>query len=40
MKAVAQMNRLEIAAWIGAALAKKGVEVVLSGGSCVSIYTD
>ena len=40
MKAVAQMTRLELAAWIGAALSKKGVEVVLSGGSCVSIYSE
>lgn len=39
MKPVSQMSRLELAAWIGAALARAGVDVVLSGGSCVSIYS-
>lgn len=34
------MNRLELAAFIAAEFQRRGVNVVLSGGSCVSIYSD
>lgn len=39
MKPVAMMSRLEFAAFIGAGLQKHNIPVVLSGGSCVSIYS-
>lgn len=34
------MSRLELAAYISEQLRKKGIHVVLSGGSCASIYSD
>ena len=39
MKAVAEMSRLEFAAFIATGLRKRKIDVVLSGGSCVSIYS-
>jgi hypothetical protein len=39
VKAVATMTRLEFAAFISAELRKQNIAVVLSGGSCVSIYS-
>lgn len=39
MKPVATMTRLEFAAYVGAELRKHDISVVLSGGSCVSIYS-
>ena len=39
MKPVIAMSRLELAAYIGAAFKNINVNVVLSGGSCVSIYS-
>ena len=39
MKPVATMTRLEFAAYVGAVLRRHGISVVLSGGSCVSIYS-
>lgn len=40
MKPIGEMTRRELAAFIGAAFKKMNVSVVLSGGSCVSIYSD
>lgn len=40
MKPVREMSRRELAAFIGAAFKKMKVNVVLSGGSCVSIYSN
>jgi hypothetical protein len=40
MKAVAEMTIGEIAAYVAAHLLQGGINVVLTGGSCVSIYTD
>ncbi len=39
MKAVDEMSRLEFAAFIASELRKRNIDVVLSGGSCVSIYS-
>lgn len=39
MKPVAQMSRLELAAFISAEFRRRKIDVVLSGGSCVSIYS-
>lgn len=39
MKPIVEMSRLELAAYIGAAFKEINVNVVLSGGSCVSIYS-
>ena len=33
------MTRLELAAFIGAEFKRRNINVVLSGGSCVSIYS-
>ena len=40
MKSIGEMSRLELAALICSHLKEKGLEVILTGGSCVSIYTD
>lgn len=40
MKPVCEMSRRELAAYVGAAFKKMNVNVVLSGGSCVSIYSN
>lgn len=40
MKAVGDMSRMELAAYIGAECEKRQIRVVLSGGSCVSVYSD
>ncbi|ABB32023.1 hypothetical protein GeomeDRAFT_0674 [Geobacter metallireducens RCH3] len=40
MKPLKEMTIGEIAAYVAAHLRQGGVEVVLTGGSCVSIYTD
>ena len=40
MKPIKEMTIAELAAFVGSHLKKKGIEVVLSGGACVSIYTD
>ena len=40
MKAIAKMSRLELAAFISSELHKRKIDVVLSGGSCVSIYSN
>ena len=39
MKPVSGMTIGELAAFVCSHLKKKGIEVVLSGGACVSIYT-
>lgn len=39
MTNITDLNRTELAALVGEALAKDGIDVVLTGGSCVSIYT-
>lgn len=39
MKPVAQMTRLELACYIGAEFKRRNLTVVLSGGSCVSLYS-
>ena len=39
MKPVSDMNRLELAAFIAAEFQRRRINVVLSGGSCVSIYS-
>lgn len=39
MKALCAMTRLELAAFIGAEFKRKNINIVLSGGSCVSIYS-
>ena len=40
MKALAEMSVGELAAFISSHLGARQIEVVLSGGSCVSIYGD
>ena len=40
MKAVADMTREEVAAYVCETLVQAGINTVLSGGSCVSIYTE
>lgn len=40
MKKIKDMNRLELAAYICTHLQKHGIEVTLTGGSCVSIYSE
>ena len=40
MKAISEMSRTEFASFIASRLREKGITVVLSGGSCVSIYSD
>ena len=40
MKPVSNMSRLELAAFVAAEFARRKINVVLSGGSCVSIYSD
>ena len=39
MKPVAEMTRLELAAFIAEEFGRRKIDVVLSGGSCVSIYS-
>jgi len=39
MKNVSDMNRLELAAFIATEFQRRRINVVLSGGSCVSIYS-
>lgn len=39
MKPVSDMNRIELASYISSQLRECGISVVLSGGSCVSIYS-
>ena len=39
MKPVSQMTRLELACYIGAEFKRRNLTVVLSGGSCVSLYS-
>ncbi|OVE74800.1 hypothetical protein BVX97_06310 [bacterium E08(2017)] len=39
MKPIADMTRLELACYISTAFQKEDINVVLSGGSCVSIYS-
>ena len=39
MKPVRDMSRLELAGFVSGAFRAKGINVVLSGGSCVSIYS-
>lgn len=39
MKPIANMSRLELAAFIAAEFRRRNINVVLSGGSCVSIYS-
>ena len=39
MKPIGNMTRLEIAGLVSSAFQKAGINVVLSGGSCVSIYS-
>ncbi len=40
MKSVSKMTQAELAAFVGNHLAKKGIEVVLSGGTFVRIYSN
>ena len=40
MKSVSKMTQAELAAYIGSHLEKKGIEVVLSGGASVCIYSN
>jgi len=40
MKPISGMNRLELAAFISTAFQSNSINVVLSGGSCVSIYSE
>jgi hypothetical protein len=40
MKSIKEMNMEELAAYVCSALEKEGIETVLSGGSCVEIYSD
>lgn len=39
MKSISEMTRLEFAAFVATELRKQNIRVVLSGGSCVSIYS-
>ena len=39
MKTIGEMNRAEIAAFVQEQLRTRGIDVVLSGGACVSIYS-
>lgn len=39
MKAISEMSRLELAAYIADEFRRRRINVVLSGGSCVSIYS-
>lgn len=40
MKPISDMTRLQLAALVSSAFQKNGINVVLSGGSCVSIYSE
>lgn len=40
MKPINEMNRLELASFVASKLHECGISVVLSGGSCVSIYSE
>ncbi|MFO7871101.1 MAG: hypothetical protein R6V03_06675 [Kiritimatiellia bacterium] len=40
MKPISEMTRLELAGFVSSALQKSDIDVVLSGGSCVSIYSE
>ena len=40
MKSIKAMNMEELAAYVCSELEKEGIETVLSGGSCVEIYSD
>lgn len=40
MKPISEMNRLELASFVSTRLQESGISVVLSGGSCVSIYSE
>lgn len=40
MKTISEMTRLELAAFISSAFQDSDIDVVLSGGSCVSIYSE
>ena len=40
MKPIAEMSRIELGSLICSKLMEKGLEVVLSGGSCVAIYSN
>ena len=40
MKKIGEMSRVELAAFICTHLAKCGIEITLTGGSCVSIYSE
>lgn len=40
MKEIKEMSRLELAAHICTHLQKYGIEITLTGGSCVSIYSE
>jgi hypothetical protein len=39
VKPISRMNRLELAAFIASEFRRRKINVVLSGGSCVSIYS-
>ncbi len=40
MKSISEMTSAELAAFIQSHLREKGIEVVLSGGACVTFYSD
>lgn len=40
VKPISEMNRLELAAFIAEEFRRRKMNIVLSGGSCVSIYSD
>ncbi len=39
MKSISEMNIGELAAFVCSELLKKGIECVLSGGACVSVFS-
>jgi len=40
VKPISEMTNAELAAFVQTHLRQKGIDVILSGGACVSIYTD
>ena len=40
MKPIKEMTNAELAAFVESHLRERGIEVVLSGGACVSIYSN
>ena len=40
MKNIGEMSRVELAAFICTHLAKCGIDITLTGGNCVNIYSE